>query len=100
MKKRKRFKNGKLYKSNSHKFRVDKLNHIRGRCKKPCMIVRNIECNLTLEDMEYLWKRDKAYLLKKPSVDRLDNTKSYERGNCKFIEAKDNTSKGWRQFRQ
>ena len=45
---------------------------------------------MTKEDFKFLWNRDKAYLLKKPSIDR-ENTKGhYELSNCRFIEMTEN----------
>lgn len=43
---------------------------------------------MTIEDFEYLWNRDKAWLLEKPSIDREDND-----GNCRFIELSKNSKR-------
>lgn len=51
---------------------------------------RGIKCLMTIEEFKYLWIRDKAWKLKKPSIDRRDNTKHYEIPNCRFIECTDN----------
>ena len=45
---------------------------------------------LTLNDLEYLWFRDKAYLMKQPSIDRIDSSKNYTLKNCRYIELKEN----------
>ena len=44
-------------------------------------------------DGKFLWNRDKAYLMKKPSIDRINNDGNYTRENCQFIEHGDNISK-------
>jgi hypothetical protein len=45
---------------------------------------------LSLVDVEYLWFRDKAYLMKQPSIDRKENALNYTLDNCRFIELKAN----------
>lgn len=54
---------------------------------------RGIQCFLTQYDVKELWFRDKAYLLKIPSIDRIDNDGDYTFDNCQFIELKDNIIK-------
>lgn len=53
---------------------------------------RNIKNNLSKEEIKSLWFRDKAYLLDRPSIDRIDNN-----GNCRFIELRENARKGDRR---
>lgn len=41
---------------------------------------------MTVEDFKFLWFRDRAYLMKKPSIDRINSNGHYELNNCRFIE--------------
>lgn len=54
---------------------------------------KGIKFLMTLADFEYIWKRDKAHLMKKPSIDRINNDGNYELSNCRFIELKENVSR-------
>lgn len=45
---------------------------------------------MTVPEFKKLWLRDKAHLLKFPSIDRKDSSKHYTFENCQFIELDDN----------
>lgn len=70
--------------------------NIWGRCNYPGTSKyeyyggKGIKCLLTIEDLIYLWKRDKADEMKSPSIDRLDSNGHYSIENCRFIEFKEN----------
>jgi hypothetical protein len=51
---------------------------------------KGIKLIMTVEDFKYLWRRDKAHLMEKPSIDRIDNTGDYVLENCRFLELKEN----------
>lgn len=54
---------------------------------------RGIKCLITEEELKELWFRDKAYNLKRPSIDRENNSGHYEFSNCRFIELVENIAK-------
>lgn len=73
----------------------------RSRCRShPLYGGRGIKCLLTKDEIISLWIRDKAHLLKHPSIDRKDNDGNYEYGNCQFIEFGENTRKRFRQYKK
>jgi hypothetical protein len=75
------------------------LNTIRHRCdtdKHKASIYyqgRGVKNFLTLDDLVYLWEFNRAYHLKRPSIDRIDPDGHYERSNCRFIELSLNVSR-------
>jgi len=78
---------------------INIFNHIKDRCENPknpsyCRYGgRGIKCNITKEEIRKLWERDKAYLMKQPSIDRIDNDCHYIYNNCQFIEKSENSKK-------
>lgn len=51
---------------------------------------KGISIKLNKNELGVLWNRDKADLMKQPSLDRKDSAKDYEFSNCRFIEMEDN----------
>lgn len=74
---------------------------IRQRCnyKKNCNYQyyggKGVKCLLTIKDIKSLWRRDKAFNLKKPSIDRINSKGDYTLTNCRFIEHSENISRKW-----
>lgn len=68
------------------------FHNIKNRCTKPnnkdyrYYGGKGIKCLLTQVQIKELWFRDKAYEMKKPSIDRRDSNKDYCYNNCRFIE--------------
>jgi hypothetical protein len=91
----------KYYKSKNYKRLPWKnsLHNIKTRCNNPNFKFykyyggRGIKCLITEEELKELWFRDKAYLMQKPSIDRIDNDGNYIFDNCRFIELSKNSTK-------
>ena len=89
-----------FYRSVAYKKRKEKFNlnpwlktfsNIRSRChRNGHYLNKRIENHLTKEDLKYLWFRDKAYLMEKPSIDRKNGKDDYILNNCRYIEYLDN----------
>lgn len=47
--------------------------------------------SLTIEQTKALWFRDNAFLLTRPSIDRIDGNLGYSFENCRFIEFNENS---------
>ena len=52
---------------------------------------RHIRNLITVGQLETLWERDKAWRLKKPSIDRIDSAGDYTFENCRYIEHAENS---------
>jgi len=69
-------------------------NNVYSRCNNPKNITyknyggKGIKCLMKPNDFKLLWFRDKAYLMKQPSIHRKNNRKNYIISNCRFIEMK------------
>lgn len=54
---------------------------------------RGIKCLITVEELKKLWFRDKAYDMKSPTIDKINNNRNYELCNCQYLEHYINTGK-------
>ena len=51
---------------------------------------RKIQCLISYAELKTLWIRDKASLMKYPSIDRIDGKKDYTYENCRYMELTEN----------
>ena len=58
---------------------------------------KGIQVLLTVSELQEIWTRDKAYLLKQPSIDRIDSNGNYTKENCRFIEHQENAQRRWKE---
>jgi len=99
----KRLKDGHCYQCKICKLNYDKnyyddepwkltFKHVISRCTNPKDKSykdyggRGIKCLISEEELKELWFRDKAYLMKKPSIDKKNNNGDYTFDNCQYIE--------------
>jgi hypothetical protein len=64
---------------------------IRCRMRHPTKCYIGIKNFLKPKDLKFLWFRDKAFLLSRPSIDRYDSKGDYTIENCHYIELSDNS---------
>jgi len=91
------YKKWKVYRAKYDKERpwIQTYRCLTTRCKNsPKYIEKGITNYLHLKDLKFLWFRDKAYLLTKPSIDRIDNDGNYTLDNCRYIEHNENARRG------
>jgi hypothetical protein len=69
---------------------------MRGRCNSKSDSsyksygARGIKCLVGMDNIKFIWFRDKATLMKKPSLDRIDPFGNYSLDNIRFIEHSEN----------
>lgn len=79
---------------------IHTFNYIQDRCNNSKAInykyygAVGIKCKITLEEVKQLYFRDNGYLMKNPSIDRINSKGNYEYNNCRFIEMTENSSRG------
>lgn len=80
---------------------VKTMSHIRARVGK-ISGYENIKNMITVKELKTIWLRDKAYLMEKPSIDRINSKGDYTFTNCQYIELSENCRKGaierWSKF--
>lgn len=67
---------------------------IRQRVTRGRYAEKGIQLRLTFSDLVFVWERDGADKMKRPSIDRIDNDGHYELRNVRFIELIDNIRRG------
>lgn len=56
---------------------------------------KGITCDLTARELKAVWERDRAHLLKKPSLDRIDPERGYTMFNVRFVPFDWNVRRAW-----
>lgn len=64
---------------------------MRARCQdQKRETYKRIKSLISKEELKFIWFRDKGYLLKQPSLDRVNTTGDYTFNNCRYIELSEN----------
>ena len=71
------------------------MKRIQTRCSPKGLYFKKwkIKNRISKEELKILWFRDKAYLMKKPSIDRIDGLRDYTFDNCRYIEMRENCAR-------
>jgi len=84
----------------THKTKHGKLIRILSNISTRCNDMNNVDYGgkgirnfISYAELSFLWDRDNASSMKRPSIDRIDNNKNYELSNCRFIELSLNVTK-------
>ena len=93
-------KNSSIWKVKARILRPWKLTlyKIRERCSNPNSAnwkwygKKGIKLKLSEKNVKFIWLRDKAYLMEKPTIDRKNSNGNYCLSNCRFIENRKNAS--------
>uniref|UniRef100_A0A6M3LBR4 Uncharacterized protein n=1 Tax=viral metagenome TaxID=1070528 RepID=A0A6M3LBR4_9ZZZZ len=63
---------------------------------------KNIKNFLSVVDIKFLWFRDGASSMQRPSIDRKNSKEDYTLDNCRYIELRENVRRGsierWRRY--
>lgn len=59
-------------------------------------VPRGIKCQITMMELEYIWHRDRAFKMVKPSIDRKNSNGNYVFSNCRYIEHRENSGRSMR----
>jgi hypothetical protein len=59
---------------------------------------KGIKCLITINEIKTLWFRDKAFEMKRPTIDRQDSNGNYEFNNCRFIEKTENSKRAFKEY--
>ena len=78
------------------------LEYCRRRCNDgpggdwyPNYGAKGIKCDLTSNELQAVWERDKAHLLKRPSLDRIRSNEGYTMFNVRIVEFNLNARMAW-----
>lgn len=73
--------------------------HAKSRCicpsntKYPFYGARGIRCLLSEDEIKFMWIRDSANKMNRPTIDRINPDGHYVFTNCRFLEMKENSGK-------